>query len=171
MSGTVGKKRAERGAGGRGRGAERWADWIPLMPLKPVQSVLCTFQRRSVAQVDHVVWELYCPMSIFDVLEKNEKRSLDSAHKMHSYLCSEVVRSFSRLIIYLLKTIWLAACYFAVIVKYYVRNAWGCSKLYIEQYITNILMERLKPEWCRGLRTKASGDFCHISLADWSIFA
>ena len=36
------KKRAERGAGGRGTGAERWAGWIScsVMPLRPV--VLCT---------------------------------------------------------------------------------------------------------------------------------
>jgi len=43
--------------------------------------------------------------SIFHVVEKNEKESLDSAHNVHNNLCSKVMQSFSRLIIYLLITI------------------------------------------------------------------
>jgi len=96
-----------------------------------------------------VGWELYYSKSIFHIFQKNKKESLDSAHNVHNYLCSKVMHSFSRLIIYLLITIWLAAYYFVIIVKYYVTNTWCCSKLY-----TNILMEHLKPKWCIGLRTK-----------------
>ena len=51
MSGTVGKKTsgAQSGMSRNGSGAVSGLN-LPLMPLKPVQSVLYTFQRRSVTR-------------------------------------------------------------------------------------------------------------------------
>ena len=72
------------------------------------------------------------------------------------------MQSFSRFIINLLKTIWLAARYFAVIVKYYIRNAWGCSKLFKIVHRTICYQHfngSSKSEWCTGLRTKSFRQF------------